>query len=333
MIANARDLLRPGSDVNSRFEIVPWATHGGLLFRPEVVRLAQDWASRVLRLDDATASGSSEGGKAGAAPIVTVGAKVPSRWPLLGCVLGLAGILMVAGPFLREAAGKSAFGEITLAPENPAARIPLWRATIEILVVGFLVVTVLRYWEPLRIVRVFEADYLAGFLLFSGLALIALHWRAFTETFDFRNMAALRAIFAAAVVFLLFSAWLELSLTESWLDRARWQRFPLLFLTVLPGLMAEELLIGPLTAKSTWKRLLPGLLYRLLFWLSLVFGILVFHSGEILVVLLAPYMALFSIAHRRGTDIVREVTGSAGAAALFGAILLAGFFLVIFPLL
>jgi hypothetical protein len=63
-----------------------------------------------------------------------------------------------------------------------------------------------------------------------------------------------------------------------------------------------------------------------------VFGILILHSGEILMVLLAPYFLLLSLLQRRGMDVVREVTGSAAAAALFGAILLAGFFLVIFPL-
>jgi hypothetical protein len=73
--------------------------------------------------------------------------------------------------------------------------------------------------------------------------------------------------------------------------------------------------------------------YRLLVWLPMVYGILFLHSGEILLVMLAPYIAIFSVGQRRGMDVVREVTGSAAAAALFGAILLAGFFLVIFPLL
>jgi len=132
---------------------------------------------------------------------------------------------------------------------------------------------------------------------------------------------------------LLLSAWFELSLTESWLDSARWQRFPLLFFTVLPVLMAEELLLGEPTVKNGWKRIFLAMFYRLLFWLPLVFGIITLHSGEVLLVLLAPYVALFSIAQRRGMDVVRKVTRSAAAAALFGAILLAGFFLVIFPLL
>ena len=91
--------------------------------------------------------------------------------------------------------------------------------------------------------------------------------------------------------------------------------------------------MGPVAAKGTWKRLLRGLFYRLVFWLPLVLAIFVLHSGEILLVLLAPYLAILSIPHRWGMDVVREVTGSAAAAALFGAILLAGFFLVIFPLL
>jgi pimeloyl-ACP methyl ester carboxylesterase len=320
LTANAKDLLQPGVDVNSHFDVIPWATHGGLLFRPQAVRLSQAWATKVLRLN------------------TPVTPSLPSRLPLLGCVLGLVGMLSIAGPFLQEAVGKGAFGQIDSAPRDPSShaagsQVLWWRAAAEILLVGLLVVTMLRYWMPLRLLRIFEGDYLAGYLLFAGVLLIAMHWQAFTGIFDFRNASALRAILAAAVLFLLFSAWLELSVTEAWLDRAHWQRFPLLFFTVLPGLIAEELLLGPLTAKPVWKRLSLGLCDRLLFWLPLVFGILVLHSAEILLVLLAPYLAVFSIAHRRAMDVVREVTSSAAAAALFGAILLAGFFLVIFPLL
>ena len=61
-------------------------------------------------------------------------------------------------------------------------------------------------------------------------------------------------------------------------------------------------------------------------------GVLILHNGEILMGLLSLYMALFNLLQRSGMDIVRTVTGSAAATALFGAILLAGFCLVIFPL-
>ena len=55
------------------------------------------------------------------------------------------------------------------------------------------------------------------------------------------------------------------------------------------------------------------------------------HSGQILVVLLALYFGLFCVLQRWGMNVVREVTASATAAAVFGAILLAGFCLVVFP--
>jgi hypothetical protein len=61
-------------------------------------------------------------------------------------------------------------------------------------------------------------------------------------------------------------------------------------------------------------------------------GVLILHNGEILMGLLALYMAMFNLVQRSGMDIVRNETGSAAAAAVFGAILLAGFCLVIFPL-
>jgi len=50
------------------------------------------------------------------------------------------------------------------------------------------------------------------------------------------------------------------------------------------------------------------------------------------VVLLMPYFALFFLFTRPGARLVRQRTASATAAAVFGAILLAGFCLVLFPL-
>jgi hypothetical protein len=74
-----------------------------------------------------------------------------------------------------------------------------------------------------------------------------------------------------------------------------------------------------------------GLLLRAVAWGALAFGVLYLHSGEILMVLLLPYFVLLHVLQRRGMDIVHQETRSALAAALFGAILLAGFCLVIFP--
>src|SRR5260370_38718499 len=71
---------------------------------------------------------------------------------------------------------------------------------------------------------------------------------------------------------------------------------------------------------------------RLISWGAMMGGVLLLRSGEILIGLLAFYLALFNVAQRKGMDIVREETGSAGAAALFVAVLLAVCFLVLFPL-
>jgi pimeloyl-ACP methyl ester carboxylesterase len=329
MTGNARDLLQPGRDIDSHYDRIPWATHAGLLWRPAVVRLAQDWAARVCRLDGQSSPGASaRGASPSSSPDIY---RLPSRMRLAGCFIGLWGFFLIAGPFLREAASITAADQGEIVPE--ARAIAWWRATLELVAAGSLVVVLLRYWKPLRLVRLFEGDYLAGFLLLAGIILIAAHWKRFVPIFNFRSGAAFGAVFAAVVLFLLFSAWFELSLSEAWLDAARWQRFPLLFIALIPCLTAEEILLGPPQPKDTWKRVAVAMCYRLVLWLTLLLGILLLHSGEILLLLLAPYFAVLSIAQRRGMDVVRQVTGSPAAAALFGAILLAGFCLVIFPLL
>jgi hypothetical protein len=91
-----------------------------------------------------------------------------------------------------------------------------------------------------------------------------------------------------------------------------------------------ELLAGPVANWGTrygfWVVLV------VLAWLALALGVLYLKSGEILLVLLSPYFALQFLLSGLGTQLVRRQTGSATAAAVFGAILLAGFCLVLFPL-
>jgi hypothetical protein len=55
-------------------------------------------------------------------------------------------------------------------------------------------------------------------------------------------------------------------------------------------------------------------------------------SGQALILLLVTALAIFSIFQRLGTDAVRQRTGSAPAAALFGAILGAWLIASVFPL-
>jgi hypothetical protein len=60
-------------------------------------------------------------------------------------------------------------------------------------------------------------------------------------------------------------------------------------------------------------------------------GVFYFHSGQIMLVLLAPSFVLFSIFLRMGMQLVRRLSASPAAAAVFGAILLTGLCLVLFP--
>ena len=100
---------------------------------------------------------------------------------------------------------------------------------------------------------------------------------------------------------------------------------------IFPYHIAEEICLLPSAPRGAARRFMAGLSLRLVAWGALAAGVLYLHSGEILMVLLTPYFVLLHVLQRRGMDIVRQETGSVAATAVFGAILLAGFCLVIFP--
>jgi heme/copper-type cytochrome/quinol oxidase subunit 4 len=196
---------------------------------------------------------------------------------------------------------------------------------------SFLAVVLLRLWNPLSFVRLYNGSYFASFLLIVGLALLLLHYKSLRSLPTTRIAIVLLAATAGLLLHLLVTGWLDVSFSESWLTLARWARFPVIFVAALAGLLAEELLLGPVTARQGVRRVSLAMALRLIAFLVLVFGIFVLHSGAILIILLAVYLALFSLFQRLGMDVVHHQTGSAIAAAVFGAILLAGFCLVIFP--
>src|SRR6266849_1363681 len=102
---STRDLVAGDATATSQHLFVPGATHVSVLFDGRVARAAQDWAAKTLGL-------ASQ-------------ASVPSSVPLIGSVLGLAGILLLAGPFLSEILGthlrKTAEREIESTQPSDAA--------------------------------------------------------------------------------------------------------------------------------------------------------------------------------------------------------------------
>jgi len=307
MRGNAADLVALRNDATSKFLEIPGASHVSILFSGAAMRASQNWAAQVLRL----------------APTEVL----PSHRSLFGALAGFVGILLIAGPFLREVTGKNTGAEIAVT--GTVISVP--RLLLEFAAGSVVIVLLLRFWIPLRRIGLFQGDYLASFLLLLGVGLALTHWSAERQAPASSTRDLLAASFAGLLL-LLATAWFDLTFYEAWLTAAKWARFPFFVVVVLPYHFAEEVLLGPVQIGKRGRRLALALTLRLISWGALMGGVLILHNGEILMGLLSVYMAVFNLIQRSGMDIVRTETGSAGAAALFGAILLAGFCLVIFPL-
>jgi pimeloyl-ACP methyl ester carboxylesterase len=304
LAANAADLVAGNADPTIQFHALPGQTHVSVLFSPGAAKMAQAWAARVLNVPNP--------------------ASLPSLLYFGGGLLGFLGILFLSGPFLRELTA--------VAPEEAAVNSNLretLRILAEMVVVSLAVVLLLRHFNPLRAIRLFEGDYLASFFLMTGAILLLLHPKPALRKLSAKPGVLLGAAAGALILHLLVTGWFDLTVTGAWLTLQRWERFPLFFAGAFVFLYALEILLGPVTEPR--KRLGIDYLAILLAWLVLVFGTFVLHSGQILAVLLMPYFMLFFLFMRLGARLVRQRTASATAAAIFGAILLAGFSLVLFP--
>jgi len=307
LVGNAADLAAPRPDPTVEFAAIPGNSHVSMIFSSSVAAKIQEWTGRVLHLPG--------------------GAVIPSRGNVLGSLLGLCGIVLLAGPFLRETLGS----EVPVEP-RPTSLPSLPRLFLEFIAVSLAVIFLLRYWMPLRPLPLYQGNYLASFFLLVGLALLLLHPRLAQSQFSAKPLVLLSAAFAAFLLHFLITGWFDLTFSYAWLTVHRWARFPVFFLAVFLFFYALDVLLGPASDVRPARRLLLSLLLLTFAWLALVGGVFYFHSGEILLVLLAPYFVLVLFLIRMGAQLVRRQTASPTAAALFGAILLAGFCLVLFPL-
>jgi pimeloyl-ACP methyl ester carboxylesterase len=314
----AKDLVPTPGDGTSEYVVIPRSTHVSILFDGTAMSAAENWAARVLRLESQPTLATHRG--------------------LLGFLAGFTGILLLAGPFLRETLLSKRQTPPIVETVVAVAR---GKAFLELAIIALGTVGILSYWNPLRVLHLFEGDYLASFLLVLGAVLLILHGNRLRGLFstgasDSQSarplyLTLLAAAFVAFLLHFLVTAWIDLTFSEAWVTAARWARFAPLFITVLPYHIAEEFLLGAVVPGKGSRRLFTALLLRLTAWGAIVAGIFVLHSGEVLLVLLAAYFGLFCLLQRWGMNVVREVTASPAATALFGAILLAGFCLVVFP--
>ncbi len=304
---SAADLLQSQPDATSAYRLIPAATHVSLIFDSRALRESQQWIAQHLGL-------RSE-------------ALLPSHAPLYGVVLGMAGLCVLVVPFLAEITDLPE--ELPApAPPNPAG---IWNSLIQVAIVSLLSVGVLRLGVPLRFLKIFQGDYLASFLLIVGIVLLLWNWRKIYSVLPVAWKPIVAASVAAIALLLLFTGWLDLTFYEAWLTLLRWLRFPAVFLAVLPWHLAVELLSGPPGALPRWQRFLRPLALWVIAWLVMTAGLFYFRSGEVLLVLLAAYFAIFLVLQRLAVYFVYRRTRSLPAAAVFGAILFAGLALAIFP--
>jgi len=308
------------------FRLLPvaWRTHTGALFDASATRTMLRWALDAVGAGDARAPR-------------------PDFLPFYGGWIGLLGILLI---FPAAASGASHLAGLraprsALAPPRPAITLLAWTATT------ILAAVVLAYWVPLAALHLYNADYLASLLLLAGLPLAlaygigeahrareqrtespARSWKdSLSETFC-GALLGMATIVAAG-------AWLNWQLTEAWPIAARWQRFPFLVVALFPACLAEEYALGDprsLHRADRAKRMALFIVLRAMVWLVLLVAMWSGAADALLSVIFVAFLGALSLGQRLGADGLRHRTGSAVAAAVFGAILAAWFLAAAFPL-
>src|SRR5262249_30327366 len=137
------------------------------------------------------------------------------------------------------------------------------------------------------------------------------------------------SFFGSVALVLVFGLWFNYSFYEAFLNAPRLARLLPTILAFFPWLLAEEVFLGAHKTMSRVRRVILTLAFRSIAWGMLAGAVFLLHSGEVLMILLVAYFVLITIWLRLAIDVVRRETQSAPAAALFGAILSAGFALAI----
>jgi pimeloyl-ACP methyl ester carboxylesterase len=251
------------------------------------------------------------------------------RRRLAGSFLGEIGILLLF-PFLVAIAGSLA-GPVTT--ETPGARPTPWLVALEFVVGALFSLLVLNFYIPLKFLHLYTGDYLVSLLALTAIVLLFLNFGFAMEYAWFKPAKMLVAIALALAVVLGLGAWMNWQLSDAWMNAPRWLRFALALPFLWLYAFVEEVVLGPVKKGSARAQRFAffGLLRAELFAACLV-SVYVLASGQILLVLLFVFFMIFSVLQRLASDAVRAHTGSATAAATFGAILAAWFIATVFPL-
>jgi len=289
--------------------VVPWAAHGAVVLDSRALKAMASWARAAIGLTG---------------PVET-----PPGDPLTGEILGIAGICLLfplATTWIVRIFRANFPAEQKPAPFSVIAVIARWS------VAALLALSIVTLWYPERLFPFYGGGYLACFLLLVGIALALLFRKQLRGAFDHGYRPVLAAAALGLLVFCGLGAWLNWQLMEVWLSGVRWFYFVPLFVANLPYAMAEEVALGPPEKSTRFERFGTFVMLRLILWLALLAGILIFLSGQVLMAVLATFFIVVSLGQRFGGDALRQRTGSAAAAAIFSAILAAWFMAAVFPL-
>jgi len=250
-----------------------------------------------------------------------------THYPLYGFFAGLLGLILISGPFISDLVGSSGKNLVDDAPALNTTRI-----LGQLVFASVVAVLILKFWIPLKVLKLFQGDYLASFALLQGLLLLSINFASLKKAWNIRWSALATSAMGAALLVLVFSLWFEYSFYEALLTWPKWARMAPLLVAFFPWLLAEELFLGAHATMSRLRRVILILAFRSIAWAALIGALFLMHSGEVLMILLTFYFVLVSLLQRLAIDVMRRETRSPVAAAFFGAILCAGFALAIFPL-
>jgi pimeloyl-ACP methyl ester carboxylesterase len=315
------DRTAPGDFAERRaFELVylPHATHTSLLLDSSVLQDSIRWAR------EAFSPSPSEGASGGDAAGLT-----PRDAAFGGSVLGLIGLFMLFPACATIVTSFACPKRTEIDDPHPSRLLALAEGAI----CSLFGVLILTLGTPLRFLHLYAGDYWASFLFVTGVLFLSLNWKDALESLspNFRRGVA-TAVLGFVTIFAI-SAWLNWHMTEAWLNGPRWLRFAGLFPFLWVYSYAEEVMLG--AVRIGWRRAaryLVFLLLRLILWSACAVAAYKLPNGELMLVVLFVFLAQFSIFQRLATDALRLRTGSAPAAATFGAILACWFIASVFPL-
>jgi pimeloyl-ACP methyl ester carboxylesterase len=319
---------------------LPRSTHTSLLSDRRVAHDSEKWAMQTLFPDIAADTLTLN------LDLATYETFGKGRRRLAGGVLGFLGILLLfpmvvtlAAKFATSSASPDAAGatdathgaasQIESPGNHPSARLLL----AEVALWAMLGVLVMVLGVPLKFLHLYTGAYLASLLLIVGIFLLIFNFGFGMEYAALHVKPLAVAAALGFATFLAIGAWLNWQLDDAWLNAPRWLRFAGLLPVTWIYCFAEEVTLGPVHhGLERAVRFAVFLLLRLELFLACTLAWYLFASGQVLIPLLFVYLAAFSVLQRLATDALRVRTGSATAAALFGAILASWFIAGVFPL-